>query len=242
MAHKGNKRHLRSISSPVTWPIERKKNYWIKKPGPSTYPIYLGMPILIWLRDYLKIARNKRETKYLLYNGKVLINKEKRVDLGFQVGLFDVISIPELNKNYRVIINENKKLELKEINEEEAKMKIVRIIRKTMIKDGKIQVTGFDGSNYIVDNSIRVGDSLLVSLPDRKVLDIIKMEENNLGFVFYGAKVGKIGRIKEIKIMNKTFGNTRFVRYIDIENNKEEETIFDYMVPIGKDRPLITIK
>lgn len=242
MAHVYNTRHLRSLTAPNTWPIERKKFYWIKKPSPSTYPIHLGMPILIWLRDYLKIAKNKREVKYLLNNKKVLINWRVRRDLGFQVGLFDVISIPEIGKHYRVIIDERGKLGLREISEEESKIKIVRIIRKTMINNGKIQVTGFDGSNYIVDNSIKTGDSLVVSLPDLEIRDILKMEEGNQIFIFYGSKVGKIGILKEVRILRKPFGHTRFVKYINIDSKEEEETVWDYTVVIGKDKPIITIR
>jgi len=32
MAHVSNKRHLRNITIPKTWPISRKKYYWIIRP------------------------------------------------------------------------------------------------------------------------------------------------------------------------------------------------------------------
>ena len=110
------------------------------------------------------------------------------------------------------------------------------------INNGKIQVTGFDGSNYIVDNSVKTGDSLVVSLPDLEIRDILKMEEGNQIFIFYGSKVGKIGILKEVRILRKPFGHTRFVKYINIDSKEEEETVWDYTVVIGKDKPIITIK
>ncbi|WP_231434473.1 hypothetical protein [Candidatus Nanopusillus massiliensis] len=46
----------------------------------------------------------------MLRNEKVLVNNKKIKDLGYNVGLFDVISIKDLNKNYRVVMSDNLKL------------------------------------------------------------------------------------------------------------------------------------
>jgi small subunit ribosomal protein S4e len=243
MAHVSNKRHLRNIAIPKTWPISRKKYYWIIRPSTNGYKFEYGMPILLWLRDYLNIVKNKREAKYLLRNGKILVNNKKIKDLGYNVGLFDVISIKDLNKNYRVVMSNNLKLRLIEIPEQEKDLKIIKIVRKNLVKGGKIQVTGIDGRNFIIDDKdIKTGDSILFNTKENKIEKIIKMNKGNLIYIFYGAKVSTIGKLEDIKILRKPFGHTRFIEYTNIDNNKREETIFDYSIVIGEDKPLITVR
>jgi len=243
MAHVSNKRHLRNIAIPKTWPISRKRYYWIIRPSTNGYKFEYGMPILLWLRDYLKIVKNKKEAKYLLRNGKVLVNNKKIKDLGYNVGLFDVISIKDLNKNYRVVMSNNLKLKLVEISEQEKDLKIIKIIRKNLVKGGKIQITGIDGRNFIIDDKdIKTGDSILFNTKENKIEKIIKMNKGNLIYIFYGAKVSTIGKLENIKIFRKPFGHTRFVEYINMDSNKREETIFDYSIVIGEDKPLITVR
>jgi small subunit ribosomal protein S4e len=243
MAHVSSKRHLRNITIPKTWPISRKKYYWIIRPSTNGYKFEYGMPILLWLRDYLKIVKNKKEAKYLLRNEKVLVNNKKIKDLGHNVGLFDVISIKDLNKNYRVVMSNNLKLKLVEIPEQEKDLKIIKIVRKNLVKGGKIQVTGIDGRNFIIDDKdIKTGDSILFNTKENKIEKIIKMNKGNLIYIFYGAKVSTIGKLENIKIFRKPFGHTRFIEYINMDNNKKEETIFDYSVVIGEDKPLITVR
>ena len=243
MAHVSNKRHLRNIAIPKTWPISRKKYYWIIRPSTNGYKFEYSMPILLWLRDYLKIVKNKKEAKYLLRNEKVLVNNKKIKDLGYSVGLFDVISIKDLNKNYRVVMSNNLKLRLIEIPEQEKDLKIIKIIRKNLVNGGKIQVTGIDGRNFIIDDkNIKTGDSILFNTKENKIEKIIKMNKGNLIYIFYGAKVSTIGKLEDIKILRKPFGHTRFIEYINLDNNKKEETIFDYSIVIGEDKPLITVR
>ncbi|BFI73223.1 30S ribosomal protein S4e [Nanoarchaeota archaeon] len=243
MANVSNKRHLRSLAVPKTWPVSRKKYYWVIRPSTTGYKFEYSMPILLWLRDYLNIVKTKREVKYLLKNGKVLVNNKKINDLGYSVGLFDVISLPDLNKNYRVIISNNLKLKLIEIPEEEKDYKIIRINKKMLIKDGKIQVTGIDGRNFVVDDKdIKTGDSILFNTKENKIEKIIKMKEGNLVYIFYGAKAGSIGKLSSLKIIKKPFGHTRFIEYINIDNNNKEETIWDYSIVIGEDKPLIKLR
>jgi len=171
------------------------------------------------------------------------VNNKKIKDLRYNVGLFDVISIKDLNKNYRVVMSDNLKLRLIEIPEQEKDLKIIKIVRKNLVKGGKIQVTGIDGRNFIIDDkNIKTGDSILFNTKENKIEKIIKMNKGSLIYIFYGAKVSTIGKLENIKILKKPFGHTRFIEYINIDNNKKEETIFDYSIVIGEEKPLITVR
>jgi len=244
MGHTTGKRHLRRISAPKTWPIPKKGSYWIVKPSPGPWRMELGMPILLWIRDYLKYAKTAREVRYILVNKKAYVNGKPIKDPKFPVGLFDVLSFPDLGEYYRVIIDSKGKLQLKRIDEKEANLKITRIIRKQMVNGGKVQVTGLDGRNFLFDNpkDIKTGDSLLIKLSDQEILEKIPMEKDVLLFFYYGAKVGTLGKLKEIKVFKKPFGHTRIVVYEDLESKEIKETIWEYAIPVGKETPLITVK
>ncbi len=116
-------------------------------------------------------------------------------------------------------------------------------MRKNLVKGGKIQVTGIDGRNFIIDDKdIKTGDSFLFNTKENKIEKIIKMNKGSLIYIFCGSKVSTIGKLENIKILKKPFGHTRFIEYINIDNNKKEETIFDYSIVIGEEKPLITVR
>ncbi|BBL45803.1 30S ribosomal protein S4e [Nanobdella aerobiophila] len=243
MANISNKRHLRAITAPKTWPISRKNRYWIIRPTTTGYKFNYSMPILLWLRDYLKLAKDKKEALYLIKSGRVLVNNKKLNDLGYSVGIFDVIQFPELKKYYRVLISSNLKLKLLEIPEEEKDIKIVRIVKKSLIKNGKIQLTTIDGHNYIIDNKdIKVGDSLVINTVSNKISNILKIGEGSIIYVFYGAKAGSVGKLESIRIFKRTFGNNRIIEFQNLNNNSKDQTIYDYAMVVGEKEPIIKIQ
>jgi Ribosomal protein S4E len=99
-------------------------------------------------------------------------------------------------------MSNNLKLKLVEIPEQEKDLKIIKIVRKNLVKGGKIQVTGIDGRNFIIDDrDIKTGDSVLFNTKENKIEKIIKMNKGNLIYIFYGAKVSTIGRLENIKYL-----------------------------------------
>jgi len=242
MAHVSGKRHLRRISAPRTWPIPRKGSYWITRPTPVGISFDLCMPIILWVRDYLKLVNTRKELRYILSKGSIEINGKKIRDIGYPAGIFDTIRIVDLDKYYRVSVDDKGKLKLVEIPKEEYGKKIIKIVRKQYVKGGKIQVTGFDGRNFLFnENSIKTGDSLLVNLLENKIEKVVKMEPGNILFFYKGSKAGTFGRLKEIKILHRSFGHTRFLVYEDLSTKEVKETVADYGIVVGEEKPLITI-
>lgn len=243
MAHVSGTRHLRRIAAPKEWPIPRKGSYWICRPLTTGIKFELCMPIVLWLRDYLKLFKTKNEVKYALSKGSITINGKPVKNIRYPAGLFDTIGIIDIDKYYRVTMSTNNKLKLVEISKEEDGLKIIKIIKKTMIKNGKIQITGFDGRNFLTDdNNIKTGDSLFVDLKNNEIKKILKLKTEALLFFYKGHKAGSFGKLKELKIYKKCFGNTRFIIYEDLETKELKETIAEYGIVVGEEKPLITLK
>ena len=228
-------RHQKRVTVPVSWPIERKNYQWVAKASPGPHNAQESMPLVIVLRDLLKIVDNSREAKRILYEGKVLVDGKAQKDHKFPVGIFDVISIPLINKHYRIMKDVRGRFYLSSIEQADAK-KLARIENKTIIQGKKQQLNLSDGSNKLVEGDFKAGDSLILSIPDKKIEERIEFREGNMAMIVGGKHSGQTGKIKEIVVVKSSQPNR-----VIISGDKEFETIEDYVYMIGKDSPMIRL-
>lgn len=228
------KNHLKRIAMPTTWTTKEKKTFtWVARAKPGMHSFEEGMPLVLVLREMLNHANSAREVKYILSNKQVLIDGIRRRDHKFTVGFMDSISIPELNENYRISLNENGKLSLIKIDKKESAEKLVKIRGKGLYK-GKTQLRLSDGRTMLIEKSkeeYKTSDSLLISVPEQKIMSHLKFEKGALVLLTDGKKIGNIGVIEEIKKDN-----------VKIKaKNIEFETLKKYCFVIGKQKPALTI-
>jgi len=114
--------------------------------------------------------------------------------------------------------------------------KLARIENKTIITGKKLQLNLSDGSNKLADGEFKVGDSLVLSLPDKKVEDRIEYKIGNLAMVVGGKHTGQTGKIKEIITVKSSQPNR-----VIISGDEEFETIEEYVFMIGRDSPAIKL-
>jgi small subunit ribosomal protein S4e len=187
------------------------------------------------IRDMLKLVDNAREAKRALYEGKVLVDGKVQKDYKLPVGIFDVISVPLSNQQYRVLKDEKGMFYLS-LLEAGAVRKLARIENKTFLKGKKQQLNLSDGSNKLVEGEFKVGDSLVLSLPEKNIEERIGFEVGNLAMVVGGKHTGQTGKIKEIITVKSSQPNR-----VIISGDEEFETIKDYVYMIGKDQPVIKL-
>ena len=228
-------KHQKRISVPNSWQISKKSNKWITATRPGPHNKQQSIPLAVVLRDMLCVVDNRAEAKRVLSEGKVLVDGVIRKDLRFPVGLLDVISMPVENVAYRVLLDGKGRLELHKIKES-TDNKLCRINGKTVLKGGVIQLNLNDGSNIIGSNDYNTKDSIILSLPDKKVVQHIRYQAGNLAMIVGGKHTGSIGTIKEINAVRSSRHNTVF-----ISGDYEFETIEDYVVVIGEKEPAIKL-
>jgi small subunit ribosomal protein S4e len=100
----------------------------------------------------------------------------------------------------------------------------------------KQQLNLSDGSNKLVEGEFKVGDSLVLSLPEKNIEERIGFEVGNLAMVVGGKHTGQTGKIKEIITVKSSQPNR-----VIISGDEEFETIKDYVYMIGKDQPVIKL-
>ena len=183
----------------------------------------------------LKLADSSREAKRVLYEGKVLVDGKVVKDHKQPVGIFDIISIPALNQDYRMLRDERGMFFFKSIEATDRK-KLVRVENKTTLKGNKQQLNFNDGSNRLEEGAYKPGDSVILSIPEKKIEDRIELKEGNLAVVVGGKHSGQTGKIKAIHFVRSSRPNR-----IIISGEEDFETIADYVFMIGKDQPAIAL-
>ncbi len=228
-------RHQKRVTIPKSWPIPRKTNKWTVKCRPGPHSAADSLPLLIVVRDLLKVADNSREAERILHEGKVLIDGKVRKDYKMPVGIFDVVSLPLINQQYRMLKDNRGKFYLN-ILEPGTVRKLARIENKITIQGGKQQLNLSDGSSLLSEGDFRVGDSLVLSIPEKQIEDRIEFKVGNLAIIVGGKHSGQTGKIKEIMIVRSSQPNR-----VVIEGTKEFETIADYVYMIGREEPVIKL-
>lgn len=161
------------MAAPDTWPVERKGIKWVAKPYPGTHQLQYSMALNTWLLEILQLAKIRKNIKRIISAKDVLVNGKVIRDEKFPLGIFDVLSIPKLKKNYRVTINKIGKLMLVEIPEDDAKFVPAKITSKKTIRGGKVQFNCSNGWNLLDSKTdYKVGDVLLFDSATRKLRSI----------------------------------------------------------------------
>lgn len=230
-------RHQKRVTVPVSWPIRRKIHAWVAKTSPGPHSAEGSMPLLMVVRDLLHLADNAREAKRILYEGKVLVDGKVKKDYKLPVGLFDIISIPLLNKSYRMLKDSRGRFYLNPLDGGDVR-KLARIEDKTSIKGNKLQLNLFDGTNTLAEGEFKTGDSLILSLPERSIEDRIEFKVGNLAIVLGGKHTGQMGKVKEIHVVKSSRPN----KVIITGAEGDFETIPDYVFMVGKESPVINVE
>jgi small subunit ribosomal protein S4e len=228
--------HLKRIVAPKSWKVTRKTSKWIVSPRPGPHPKERGIPLLILIRDLLKIARTAKEAKRILKSGEVVVDGRVRKDHKFPCGFFDIISIPKIEKNYCILPDHKARLSLREIPS--TKSKLCKVVGKRMVKGGKIQLNLHDGRNLLSESPIKRKDSVVISIPDGKILRHYPYQEGATAYIIGGKHAGRIGKIREIKKLRSSNPN-RVVLEID---GSIVETLEDYVFVVGKEEYVRTEK
>lgn len=189
-------KHLKRQNMPKNWPVARKGTTFVVRPN---FEKEKGLPILIILRDILKIARNRKEVKKALYLQSILVNGKVEKEEKNGAVLFDTITIVPSKKNYRVILDEKGRLSLEEIKESENNKKIAKIMDKKILKGKKVQLNFSDGRNLLYPQKCQVGDSALINLKEKKIEKIIPIKEKNEVLIYAGKHAGKKGIVESIE-------------------------------------------
>ena len=237
MGKKGGRNKMKRLAAPRSWDISRKSDRFVFKPMPGPHPISSAYPLGVVVRDLMSLAELSKEMKYIMKNGKVLVDGKERRTLRFPVGLFNVVSVPDEGADYRLVPSP-KGLVLAKVGAEEARKKLCSIHTKTKVRGGRIQYGLHDGRSIVDDGlNLSPGDAVLLEVPSQKVLGQAKLAKGSLGLVLTGERAGQLGKIADVK--KGTISRERMVR-ITLPSG-ETEVPSRLVFPVGAASPMITV-
>lgn len=222
------KNHIKRVAAPKTWNILRKNNKFVTRQNPGAHTLKYSISLNNLLKDLLNLTKTTKETKYVLTKQEVMVNNKRRKDNKAQAGFLDTITIPSINKTYRITIDSKGMLKPKEIKKENADL-ILKVTGKSKIKSGKIQVNTMNGFNLLLTEAdakkYKIGDTIIADFSG-KINAHLPLEKGAHALIITGKHASKYG-----EIISATDG------IIKIKTNEETfETNKNYALIINKDR------
>lgn len=225
ISKKGRTRHTKRLAIPKAILLKNKKEKkFLIGTMPGPHPKANSMPLGVLVRDILKITRTSSETRKILNKGYIFIDGKIRKDEKFPIGIMDSISSPKLETAIRIIVNT--KSQLVPIETKNPLQKIAKIVNKHTVRGGKLNITLHDGRNILADNSVCVGDSVIMSVPEQKIGKVLKFESGAKCLVTNGKHAGVIAKLEKIITNQNGIQSEAILRNA---NNEEFITVAKYL-------------
>ena len=223
--------HQKRLSVPKSWPVERKTDTFTVKANAGPHGED-GVPLLILLRDVLGYVASRKEARYALEQGNVLVNGDENVSEDRPIGMFDIVAFAERDEYYRVFPDEGGRLALTSIDADAADSKLAKIEDKTQVSGGRTQLNLHDGSNLLIEDASEysAGDSIVVANEDREVVAHFPYEEGSLVTAVRGTHAGDVGEVTEAQVTPGSGSNNVVVETDD----GAFETVEEYVVVIDE--------
>lgn len=230
-------KHLKRLAAPRAVRLHRKEKTWTIKPSSGPHPLEKSISLGLIIRDYLGLCDTYREVKRIIASGDILVDGAKRKNHKFPCGLMDIISIPKLKKDYRILFDKNGKLTLVPISGKDAEWKLCRIENKTIVKGKQIQLNLHDGRNILIKkDEYKTGDVLKISFKDNKISDVFKYEKGTISVIIGGSHIGEMANIQDIQVVPSATPNLA-----KMKGDTEFSTLTHYIFPIGKTKPIVSL-
>jgi small subunit ribosomal protein S4e len=170
-------------------PIPRKGTKYVAK---AFVDPQNSVPVVIAVRDMLKLARTSKEVKRMIHDKALKINNKEAKELRDSIRLFNIF---QADKTYVLTLTENGRFKFEETKEKE---RLCKVIGKTLQRKNQTQINLHDGTNILTKDEIKVNDSLYLD-DKNKIAKHIPFEKGRSCLIISGKYIGKKGKIVSIE-------------------------------------------
>jgi small subunit ribosomal protein S4e len=171
-------------------PIKRKGTKYVVR---ALSNVKNSVPVLIAVRDMLKLARTQKEVQSLINQRILKINGRPVRNYHESIQLFNIL---EAHDFYQLTLLPTGRFSFFRVLK--SSERLCKVTGKTILSLGRIQLNLHDGSNVISKDKISVGDSVYLDF-EGKIKKHIPLAKGADVFVFGGKYIGQNGKIMEIK-------------------------------------------
>lgn len=256
----GQKHHLKRINAPKHWMLAKLGGIWAPRPSQGPHKLRECLPLCLILRNRLKYALTRRETKMICMRRLVRIDGYIRTDINYPAGFQDVITIAKSNKNFRIIFDAKGRYRLHDLAKSpgEDVYKLCKVRRtgyksracmgRNPFKKGKQASIPYllttDGRTIrYPDPEIKANDVIQYNFKEKEIVRFVKFGVGNIACVTRGKNIGRIGIISKVE---KHPGSFDIVHITERERKGHETRSFCTRIGnvfmLGKgDKPWITL-
>ncbi|MDA4111142.1 MAG: 30S ribosomal protein S4e [Thaumarchaeota archaeon] len=239
MAKKSGSLKTKRSTTPAFWQISRKDKRFVVTTSPGPHPKSYSYPLLVVLRDVLKLTRTRREALSVLNAGKINVDGRVVKSEAFPVGLMDVIDLPEVGKSYRMVPHYGRLVPV-EIDSKEKELKLCVVKSKKSVGGSKLSYGLHDGRVIYpeAEVDIKPGDACIIKVPSQEFQASFRLSKGNLALLIRGERSGEIASVEDVKAGTYSRGSIATVRFADGTSSELPTTV---LLPIGKQAPEITL-
>lgn len=181
MGKKGRDTRVKRQMAPSFWSIKRKEGRFILNTRAGAHSKKSAYPLGIILRDILKVADTMYECEKIVKSGNIRIDGIIVRNVAHAIGLMDIIELVPTAQSFRIVPKDSELLVPVDIPDNEKAVKLLKVIRKSKLNTSLYQYGFHDGKTFRSEQEFSVGDTCLVTLPNKSVVNHIKFEKGCTG-------------------------------------------------------------
>ena len=236
MGKRGIRKHLKRLRAPKHWLLSKVGGIWATKPTQGPHKLRESLPLLVLLRNKLKLALTGREAKLIVKDksGNIAVDGKVRRDPKYPVGFMDVISLIKADVNYRLLYDVKGKFKLLKISKDESQYKLCKVLSRKMGDKGVPQIITNDGRTIRFPHpDIKQNDTIKLNLKTSEIVKYFKYQKGNKVIIIGGNNIGRVGTIEKIE---KHPGSYEIVYIKDLANKVFSTRLVNVFV-IGEKEP-----
>jgi len=235
---RGPKKHQKRLSAPSHWLLDKLSGTYAPKASPGPHKTRECMPLIVFIRNRLKYALNGRETKSIVMQRLIKVDKKIRTDVNYPTGFMDVISIEKTNEHFRLVYDVKGRFTVHRITAEEADYKLCKVKRVEVGKGGVPFLVTHDARTIrYPDPAVKANDTVKVNLETGKMEDFVKFDSGVVAMVTGGRNMGRVGVVTHRERHDGGFAIVHLKDALGNEFATREGNVF----VIGSDQPWVSL-
>jgi small subunit ribosomal protein S4e len=183
MAHQKRNELIKRI------PIPRKGTTYIARANSHNSN---AVPVVIAVRDMLKLARTSKEVKHMIKEKQLMINGKDVKDIHDSIKLLNVF---KADKPYILSLTKTGRFTFIDHKE---KQRPCKVVNKKILKGNKAQLNLHDGTNILSEDKVNTQDTIFLD-SQGKLAKHVPLEKGANVFILEGKYSGHEGKVESIE-------------------------------------------
>jgi len=193
---RGPKQHLKRLNAPKHWMLDKMGGIFATMPNAGKHKLRECIPLVLLLRNRLKYALTRKETKTILMDRVVEVDGRVRTDPKYPAGFNDTVVIKKTNDFFRLLYDTKGRFVLHPITKKESRFKLCKVTKRGVGSTNIPFIQTHDARLIrFPDPAIKVNDTIKVNLDSGKITKSVQFKVGNLCMITGGHNTGRIGEI-----------------------------------------------